>query len=464
MKIRLAVIVVLLSLIITIPSLAANKPFIPGSSVSVRSALVAVAPTQTPDPSTVPTDTPSATSTPSDTPSVENGSTTPGVETTATPATQIIVINGSVSMPAGLTLPAGASANLMVFNSSSQQLEQTIPAAIQPDGSYEFVDVSANSSSVFLVTVDYADVTYNSNAVAFDGTTLTLNMPVTIYTTSKDTSLLSITQSHLIFSFSTSGEVQVTAVYIITNTGQSSIMVASDGSSIPFISLPAGAKSVSYQLAQDSSPLMKATGGFAFLPGMDKQYGIYAIFTLPYTGRLVYTQPFNLPVSSVTVIVPDGVRVSSSQLTDAGTQTASGTIYHLWQGASLASGSSLTMTIAGMPGDKAGLILPGGFVLPGVVLNAHTWIVIGAAVVGLILIALGIFLFFRDRRQKRLEDEEDKNEENEQAEPDALGDNRDNILDAILNLDDQYKTGDISKEIYKERRDELKKRLKKLPK
>lgn len=464
MKIRATVIVILLSLVITIPSLAANKPFRQDSSASIRSALVVAAPTQTPLPTAVPSDTPGTVSTLSDTPSAATGSTTPGADLTATPANQIVVIDGSVTMPAGVTLPAGTSSNLLVFNSATQKVEQTIPVLIQPDGSYEFSDISVNSTSVFLVTVDYAGVTYNSNALAFDGTTLTLNMPVTIYTTTKDMSLLSIAQTHLIFSFSTSGKVQVTALYVIMNTGQSSIMVASDGSSIPFISLPDGAQNASYQLDQNSSPLLKASGGFAFLPGMDKQYGIIATFTLPYTGHLVYTQPFSLPVSSVTVIVPDGVRVTSSQLTDAGTQTASGTTYHLWQGASLASGSSLSVTIAGMPGDKPGLLLPGGLVVPGLVLNAHTWIVIGAAAIGLIMIGLGIFLFFRDRRVRRLEDDEDENEENEQSESDALGDNRDNLLDAILNLDDQYKAGDISKEVYKERRDELKNRLKKLPK
>jgi uncharacterized membrane protein len=121
------------------------------------------------------------------------------------------------------------------------------------------------------------------------------------------------------------------------------------------------------------------------------------------------------------------------------------------------------LTISGQPGDQPGLVLPGGIVLPGIVLDQHAWIVIGAAAVGLILIALGIFLFFRDRMLRKLDDEDFEEDNDGEVGPDALGDNRDSILDAILNLDDQYKAGDISKEAYTDRRDELKNRLKKLP-
>lgn len=463
MKLHLTVIVVLLSLLFTTRSLAADVPPVPNSSGLIKSASVVAAPTQTPAPTQNPTPTPGPAGTSSVTPSALTGSTTPSAEVSPTPAIQMVVIDGQVTLPAGTTLSAGTSANLLVFNSSTQQVEQTIPVAIQPNGTYEFHGVQASSASIFLVTVDYAGVTYNSNAIAFDGTTLLLNMPVTIYTTSKDMSLLNLTQAHLIFNFSTAGKVQVTALYVILNTGQSSVIVASDGSSLPFIDIPAGAQSVNYQLDQNSSPLLKASGGFAFLPGANLQYGIIATFTLPYTGRLVFTQPFSLPVSAVNVIVPEGVIVSSKQLTDAGTQTASGSTYHLYQGASLASGSTLTLTISGKPGDKPGLVLPGGIVLPGIVLDQHAWIVIGAAAVGLILIALGIFLFFRDRMLRKLDDEDFEQDGDEPVETDALGDDRDSILDAILSLDDQYKAGDISKEAYNERRDELKNRLKKLP-
>jgi uncharacterized membrane protein len=79
---------------------------------------------------------------------------------------------------------------------------------------------------------------------------------------------------------------------------------------------------------------------------------------------------------------------------------------------------------------------------------------------GLILIGLGIFLFLRDRKLRKLEEEFEGDEEI--GDEDALGDDRESLMDAIIALDDQYKVGDISKETYEKRRDELKDRLKNL--
>jgi len=451
MKLRLVVIVVFLSLVITTRSLAADNLSQAGSAALLNSVSVLASPSATP------TETPVA--------PAATVSTTPSPEMSPTPAAMLAGIKGVVSLPVGTSLPDGLKANLLIFDSVSQQIEQTLNATIQADGSYEFKDIPAKSSTIFLVTVDYMGVTYNSGTTPYDGSSTPYAMPVTLYSTSNDLSLLTVPAVHAIFDFSTPGQVKVTVIYVILNSGQTSIIASSDGTSIPFISIPAGAKNVNYQLDQNSSPLLKATGGFAFLPGPDKQYGIVTSFTLPYSKRLVYVQPFSVPITSATIIVPEGVRVNSDQLKDAKTQVSSGVTYHLYQAASLASGSTLTMTISGMPGDKPGYVLPGGFVLPYIAFDQKTWTVLGAAAIGLILIALGVFLFFRDRMLRRLDDEDEDldEDETETAETDSLGEDRDNILDAILSLDDEFKAGAISKDAYKERRDELKGRLKKLP-
>jgi flagellar biosynthesis/type III secretory pathway M-ring protein FliF/YscJ len=109
----------------------------------------------------------------------------------------------------------------------------------------------------------------------------------------------------------------------------------------------------------------------------------------------------------------------------------------------------LTMRISGMPGDKVGFVF-----------DQRTWLMIGVGAVGLILIGLGIFLFLRDRKLRKLED--DFEGEGDDTNADALGEDRDSIMDAIITLDDQFKAGDISKEAYEKRRDELKDRLKNL--
>jgi hypothetical protein len=48
----------------------------------------------------------------------------------------------------------------------------------------------------------------------------------------------------------------------------------------------------------------------------------------------------------------------------------------------------------------------------------------------------------------------------EDLQEDAIGEDRDSIMDAMIALDDQYKAGEIPKEAYENRRSELKDRLK----
>jgi hypothetical protein len=449
MKFRL-IILVLLSLFLAACSLAEDiTPPPVYSSPTATSTIVPAS--ETPVPPSTPTATSAAESaaTAIDSTTGTPDTTTPSAEVSPTAQPSVVVVDGVVTVASGATIPDGTVATLLLINTTSGQEMQRLTTPILPNGKYEFSNIAADTTTAYIVTADYGGVTYYSNPVVFDGTLFQFNMPITVYNTTNDLNVLTVTQTHLQFDFSTTGQVQVMVLYVITNPSGNAVIVPSDGTSVPFIQIPEGAASVKYQLTQSSSPLMSATNGFALLPGANLQYGIITTFTLPYTNRLVFTQPFILPVSSATIIVPEGVKVRSDQLTDGGTQASTDTTYHLYQAGSLASGSTLTLTISGMPGDK-----------PGFVLDKRTWLMIGVGALGLILIALGIFLFLRDRRLRRLEEEFEGDDEDGNA--DSLGDDRESIMDAIIALDDQYKAGDILKEAYEKRRDELIERIKNL--
>lgn len=428
-----------------IPPTATETPVPTSTVVTNTSTVSGTNGTATPSGEVSPTAQSNASST-----AAATGATTPLAEVSPTAQASQATVNGTVTIASGAPLPSGTIATLLVYDSSAGNVTLTLTTPIQADGKYEFINVPADTNTVFLVTVDYSGVVYDSTPVNFDGTSLQFNLPLTVFETTTDLTVLTITQAHLQFDFSTAGTVQVMVLYVISNPGSNAVTVTSDGTNVPFIQIPSGAQSVNFQLAQSSSPLMSAANGFALLPGANLQYGIVATYNLPYTNKLDFSQPFSLPVSSATIIVPEGVKVTSDQLTDAGTQGSTGTTYHLYSGSSLASGSTLNLTISGMPGDKTS---------SGFVLDQHTWLLIGVGALGVILIGLGVFLFMRDRRLKKLEDElGDENEE----EDDSLGDDREGIMDAIITLDDQFKAGDISQEAYEKRRNELKDRLKNL--
>jgi hypothetical protein len=80
----------------------------------------------------------------------------------------------------------------------------------------------------------------------------------------------------------------------------------------------------------------------------DKFYSIIAFFNMPYDKSLELTQPLALPVSSALVIVPEGIKVKSDQLTDDGIQqTQQGFNVQMYSGSSLSAGSPLEMTLSG---------------------------------------------------------------------------------------------------------------------
>jgi hypothetical protein len=456
MKFRLLFLVILLSLALVACSLAEDitpppgygsltslPPTSPITQTSVPTSTETLIPTIQPVSGSTET---SPTTSDNITPAIL-GTTAPAISISPTAQPIFVVITGTVTGLFGAVLPADTSATLLVYNTTTSQVIQSLATPILPDGNYEFSNIPADKTTVYFVTVDYKGVTYESDPAQFDGSVSQFSMPVSVYDSTEDLSALSITQAHMQFDFSTDGEVQVGLVYVIGNPGTRSVVFPSAGNDVPFIQVPSSSGNVQYQLDQSSSPLMLAANGYAFLPGADKEYVIITSFTLPYTGSLNYSQPFNPPVSSATVIVPEGVKVKSNQLTDGGTQASTGsttTTFHLYQAGSLASGSTLTMTISGKPGDKAGFNP-----------DQRTLLLIGVVFLGLILVGLGIFLFVRDRRLQKLAEFEGVEKHND----DALGEDRENIMDAIIALDDQFKAGDISKEAYEKRRDELKARL-----
>ncbi len=444
MKIRLIALIIILSLFLVSCSLSEDITPPPGYQ----------------SPSPVPTLT-QATPTPEATwtmelSSVTSEATTAGTESTtpptilpATTSAALGNITGRLANGSGSDIPDGQKVTLVGFDqdqSGSYQKTLESESPVNPDGTYSFTGIEFPLNRAFLVITSFGGVEYQSDPVFVKDPTTNYSIPITIYDETNDFNVLTFDQVHLKFDYSSKDIVQVTEVYIVTNPGKQVVVVTSNGTTIPFMPTPVGASNVQFQLSQGSAQLLNATGGFAILPGTDKQYGFVVSFSMPYGRSLKFNQPFSLPVPSLTVFVPQGMRLSGEQLTAAGTQTIQNQSYLMYQSNNMASGSLLSLTISGKPGTPAGFQF-----------NRQTIVWIGIGVIGILLIGLGIYLYLRDRARILKED----NKENEgKMEEDALGEDSDTIMDAMIALDDQYKAGEIAKEAYEKRRFELKERLK----
>ncbi len=390
---------------------------------------------------------PEETGTPAVTPPVGTpAATVPSANLTGTPVV-LATVKGTVTNGSGTPLAAGLSATLHGFTGQSETL--TLEAPVGADGAYVFNDVPLTSGIGFLVVVKYDSVDYTSAGVMFDGKTTAFDQPVTIYDTTADLNALSLDQFHVIVDFSTKGLIQIYEIYVVSVPGEAAVVLPSDGHSLPFVKVPEAAVQASLSPAQGSAPLSFAVGGYALLPG-SSQYSFISSFALSYdnnTAKLV--QPFVLPAKAAAVLVPEGVLIASDQLADQGTSTVQGAVYRQYSGGDIAAGSSLSMTISGTPSSSS---------TGSSILAPSSGLVIGVGAFGLVLIAAGITLFLRDRRQK----ERESSGRSQPVGKDALGEDPESITDAILLLDDQYKAGKIPKEAYQQRRAELKARLKEL--
>lgn len=386
--------------------------------------------------------TPSAQGTPSaGTPQaqVKNEASQPGMGT----------VSGNVVPAVGAALPSNLSVTLHGYDHAQDQTTGpqealTVEGAVNSDGTFAFENVALPQSRIFIADITYEGVTYSSQfGVAQANATQVTVPPIQLYESTDDFSGLSFDQVHVAFDFNQSGQqadtVQVFEIYSFVNKSNRTVIIPSDGTNIPFIVIPNGAQNVGFQAGQDSSTFLPADAGFAIMPS-DKAYSLIAFFSLPYdTRKATLAQPLVIPAASVMVFMPEGVRVQGSQLTDAGVQDIGGANFHTYTVKNLAAGDSVTFTFSGQPAGTGSAFLP------------NQALIYSAGTLGLVLIALGVWSYFRDRKRAA---------EPEAADEDEFEDT-DSILDAIIALDDLHRAGKIPDEAYHKRRDELKSQLKK---
>jgi hypothetical protein len=358
-------------------------------------------------------------------------------------------ISGSINHPSGTSIPGGQTVKLVGYDqneSGGYQKALELDASVNTDGSYVFRDIAVPLERAFLLFTTWEDVEYQSDPLIISTSSAEYPLSINVFGSTNDPKSLQFDQVHLIFGVPSQESIPVTGLFVVTNTGEKAIKVATDGTSVPFINLPEAASDVKFQLSQSSAELMIAAGGFAMLPGVDRQYGFIASFNLPYKKSLKYDQTFSLDVSSLTVFIPQGMRLKSEQLTESDTQVIQSQTYQKYQSDDQGLGSSLSLKLSGAPGGTSGLKF-----------DRQTLVLIGIGVVGLLLVGVGGYLFYFDRARakKQLEMVE------AEIEPESPAEDREALMDAILSLDDQFEAGTIPENEYQDRRKELIERLKK---
>jgi hypothetical protein len=268
---------------------------------------------------------------------------------------------------------------------------------------------------------------------------------VTIYESTTQTTGL-VTEELFVFSeFNPDGTVRIFEQFYITNQSDQVVLVTTDGTSIPILPMPAGLVDLSFQPTQDSAALLPTDSGFAMPPG-ESPYGIIAFYTLPYDKKLDLNLPFALPVASISVVVPEGIEVTSALLIDEGVREMQpGVKFQVYSGGTLNAGETLEMTFSGKVKSASATSFDAD----------NQPLLIGIGAFGFALILAGVWLYLRDRKSQEIDFEQEEDEQNG-------FDTSEEVMDAIIALDDLHRAGKIPDEAYQARRAELKDILKDL--
>ncbi len=410
-------------------------------------------PTPTLEPTPTATETSIVEASPEATPGADGTpASTPEAEVSPTPEPSGGTINGTVVNGSGGEIPADLVVTLIGYDpdmvTGSYNQVFSADALVLADGSFEIANVEMPLNRAFLAVMVYNDQTYQSDPVFIDVEKDTIEITVTFYEDSTDTSGLTVDRVHVFFDFTQADIIQVVELFVFSNSSNSTVVAAEPGQPVTRFTIPAEASNLQFQDGVLGDRYVSTENGFGDTSGIAPGTGTHQVifaFDLPYKRKLDFSFPVNYPVASILLMVPEGIKLSGDGLVDGGVENIQGTAIQMYTTENLAAGDTLTVTISGKPKTVAAA--------SGV--DSQTSLVIGLGGLGILLIGAGVYFFIRDRAK---DSEEDFDEEDDDLE-DSLTD-AESIMDAIIALDEQHKSGAISEEAYQKRRAGLKDRLK----
>ncbi|MCO5186139.1 MAG: cytochrome c [Anaerolineae bacterium] len=350
------------------------------------------------------------------------------------------VINGTTG-----ELITSGEADLRIFDQFD--LVQSFSTDIGADG-YRFELSNVDPNHIYIVTVEYNGVPYNSDFIRLSAAQPEQNQPFTVFNTTSDPSVVVIDELRMFIEFLADDVMRVSEFYLFGNNGDA-VFVGAQGDTAQGtveIQLPDGAENV--ELARSF--------GSEFVPAQDIIHnetswadtqplypgnfsgGLLVSYELPYDNGVTLSHPVTYPVSGVSLFVPDnGVEaVEDANWVAEGRQFVQETPFLGYTGQ--VQDGTLAVALDGRPRTVNNAATGG----QAQVRNNSAELIFG---IGMLLVAVAIAIVMVQRWQKQ---------------PAAT--TRDGYVQQIANLDDTYTRGDISRNDYQKQRKALKKRLKKV--
>ncbi len=351
-------------------------------------------------------------------------------------------IGGRVVHGSGETIPDDLNVELTGF--SGLDIVSTQRQTLNGDHEFLFENLPARTDLVYRLTLNYKGVEFSSPAIRSGMSENWRNQLITIYEPTTDLTQVRAERMHIFFEFPKTDVIRILQLYVLSNSGTSIVVARNSGDPVIIYPLPVGAKNLHFQEGILGNTFVSTEEGFgdtrSIPPGTEVQL-LYS-YELPYSGDLLIPIKTALPVEMANIMLPSmGVSVKSSQLTDLGEKTIQDSTWRIFTSGELSAGSRLNLLVRGRPREAN----PQSE-------EQNTGLAVGviSLTIVLVMIFVTVSMQFLTRREKMKQPVVDPGLT--QAAQNAL-------LDAIIALDDQYHAGQIPQAAYRERRAELKNRL-----
>ena len=297
---------------------------------------------------------------------------------------------------------------------------------------------------LFFTTLQHQGVTYGSDVVGAEAGKATLDLPISVYDTTQDLSALKIDRLHVFFEQVDESTMRIAELFILSNTGDKTIAPSAAGASTLTFQLPEGFQNLEFQDGELGGRYVQTADGFGdtspIYPGSET-YQVLLAYTLPYQRKLELSQPMGLDTDAIVVLAPqESFKLKGDNLISSGSRDIDGVPYQQLDGEGIKAGEVLNLTISN--NMSLGSTTTSG-------------LIIGLGALGLALLVGGVWMVVRNRVRTNSDEVV-----SEIAEPGAGAETREELMDAILALDDLHSSGQIPDEAYLTRRAELKAKLK----
>ena len=359
---------------------------------------------------------------------------------------RIAAVAGQVVNMSGGDVPADMNVTLYGFDQFQQTLTQTV--SLDDQGGFIFNGIEMPEGRAFIVALDYDGATYSSDIAVVEQEYTDLFFQLPIFEKTSDTSQLSIDRLHIFFEFLSADTVRVAELILVTNPTNLVVAAEQEGQPTIEIPLPEGAQNLQFEDDGLGNTFIETENGFGDLRPIQPGTGTHEIlfsFDIPYSRNFDLDQTLDMDISALVVMLPDiGVEMSSDMLVSSGMREMAeeGASFELFTGGGLTAGTRLPVSLSGTPKFSEGS-------------GSNSSLLIGASVLGVALVIAGVWMYGRQKNAGEPEVEI----EDEPVPEHISAMNAEELMDAIIALDDLYRAGDLPEGAYVKQRNLLKQRL-----